>query len=233
MRTQSLDVGQRAGALAERLLPRQVRRALLVLGGEVRGRPAEHLVLRRLEPAPHHFALRPRRERDLLPARLQLPHPAGRRLEVGLRLERVHLAAQLFLHLQVRPPLPFVGVAQLLHARTERGARLFEPRLDLLPILLRRERGAIVERRPDVAQRPIAGLEGDLLRGGQRFDLAAQLLEPAQVVLLLLRARLRLRVLQLLEPRDGALETLGRAPDWPTRAREGRRRRAAARATAR
>ena len=79
----------------------------------------------------------------------------------------------------------------------------------LLPILLRRNRRARLERRADVAQRTITGLERDLLRRGQHFDLAADLLEAPQVVLLLPGAHLLLLMLFLFERRDGALEPFG------------------------
>ena len=97
---------------------------------------------------------------------------ASNGFEVGLRLERVHLAVKLFLHLQVGPALPLVRVAQFLNPGTERRARLFETRLRLLSILLGGQRRAIVERRFDVAKRAIARLERDLLRCRQSLNLA-------------------------------------------------------------
>ena len=62
----------------------------------------------------------------------------------------------------------------------------------------------------DLAQRAIAGLERQRLGGGQRLDLAAELLQAAQVVLLLLGAGLLVLQLFLFESRDGPLEPLGR-----------------------
>src|SRR5258705_313184 len=165
-------VRQRLGALAQRQLGDEVRRALLVLGGRVGECPREALVLRGLDPPPHGLALRARRERHLLPAGLQLAHPPARRLEVLLGLERLHLLAELFLHLQVRPALPLVGVAQFLHARPERGARGFEPRLQLLPVPLRLQRGAILDRGLHVPQRAVTSLQRHLLRRGPRASKA-------------------------------------------------------------
>src|SRR4030095_6098768 len=166
----------------------------------------EDFVLRRLEPTPHRLALRTRRERNLLPPRLQLAHAAARRVEVLLGLERLHLLAQLFLHLEVRPPLPLVGIPQLLHARGERRACRLEAGLQFLSILLGRERRTIIERRPDVAQRAIAGLQRDLLGAGGRFHLPRNLLQPFEVVLFVLLALLLVIVLLLLERRNRLLQ---------------------------
>src|SRR5262249_33490852 len=64
-------IGKCFGALAERNLGGKVSGALFVLRGQMRGGSREHLVLRRLETAPHRLALRARRERHLFPSRLQ------------------------------------------------------------------------------------------------------------------------------------------------------------------
>ena len=110
-------VGQRLGAVAQRLLACEVRRALLVLRGQVRAVRANTsscAVLNR-----RHIASPCARgaSATCFHRALQLAHPAAGGLEVLFGLERLHLAAQLFLHLQVGPALPLVGVAQLLHAR--------------------------------------------------------------------------------------------------------------------
>src|SRR5258705_3908492 len=201
---------QPRGAIAQRGLGGEVRGALLVQPGQVLGCPREALVLRGLEPPPHGLALRARRERHLLPAGLQLAHPPARRLEVLLGLERLHLLAELFLHLQVRPALPLVGVTQFLHARPERGARGFEPRLQLLPVPLRRQRRAILDRGLDVPQRAVTSLQRHLLGRGERLDLPRNLLEPFQVVLLDLRPVLLVLLPFLLERRDRLLEARAR-----------------------
>src|SRR4030095_7201631 len=166
----------------------------------------EDFVLRRLEPTPHRLALRTRRERNLLPPRLQLAHAAARRIEILLGLERLHLLAQLFLHLEVRPPLPLVRVPQLLHARGELRACRLEAGLQFLSILLGRERRPIIERRPDVSQRAIAGLQRDLFCRGERFHLPRNLLQPFEVVLLVLLALLLVVVLPLLARRNRLLQ---------------------------
>ena len=202
-------VGERLGSLAQCLLAGQVCDALFVLRREVCGGPREHLVLRRLEPPPHDLALRPRRQGHGLPARLQFAHPAPGDIEVLFRLERLHLLADFFLHLEVGPALPLVGVAQFLQARREGGSRGLEPRQDLLTILLRRERHALLHRRANLTQRAITCLEGDLLGRRKRLDLTTQLLQTPQVILFDLRARLLILELFLLEGGDRALEPLG------------------------
>ena len=144
-------VGERRGALAERLLLRQIGGALLGLRREIGTGAREHLVLGGLESAPHGLALCARRQRHFLPARLQLAHAASGGFEVLLVLERLHLAAQLFLHLQVRPALPLVGFAQLLNPRRQLRPRRLEARLNLLPVLLRRQRRTLLEGGSDIA----------------------------------------------------------------------------------
>src|SRR5262252_5961412 len=98
---------------------------------------------------------------DLVLRRLE---PPPHRLALRARRER-HL---------LPPPL---------HARGERRACSLESCLELLTVLLGWQRRAIVDGRPYVAQRPVAGLQGDLLRGGERFDLPCNLLQPLEVVL--------------------------------------------------
>jgi hypothetical protein len=158
----------------------------------------EDLVLRRLEPAPHGFALGGRRQRHFLPAVLQPPHPAGGRFGILLVLERLHLATQLLLHLEVRPPLPLVGFAQLLNLRSELRARHFKARLDVLPVLFGWKRGTMFERGSDVSQGASSCFQRDLLRSSQRLRMATQLLETPEMVLTLLGAYRGLLVLPLL-----------------------------------
>src|SRR5258705_678575 len=174
-------VRQRLGTLAERLLRGQVRAALLVLCDQVRGRAREHFVLCRLEAAPHGLALRTRRECDLLPATLQLAHAPAGRVEVLFRLQRLHLLAQRLLDLEVCPALPLVRVTEFLYARAQPDARRLEARLDLLPILLRRQRRAVLQRRLDVAQSAIARLERQVLGAREGLDLPRNLLQPFDV----------------------------------------------------
>ena len=62
----------------------------------------------------------------------------------------------------------------------------------------------------DLPQRAIAGLQRDLLAAGQRLDLPADAVEPAQVILLDLRPRLLIQQLLFFERRDRVLEPFGR-----------------------
>ena len=90
------------------------------------------------------------------------------------------------------------------------AARLLEPGLDLLAIPLRWQGRAILERRPDLAQGAVAGLERQRFSRRERFDLSAELLQAPQVLLLLPGASLLVFDLFLLESGDGAFESLGR-----------------------
>ena len=66
-----------------------------------------------------------------------------------------------------------------------------------------------LERGADFRQRAVAGLEGDRLGRGQRLDLPADLVQPAQVVLLLPLTHLDLLLLFLLDRGDRAFEPIG------------------------
>ena len=146
----------------------------------------------------------------MLPSPLQLPHEPGRGLEVLFGVERLRGAAELLLHLQVRPPLPLIRIAQLLHARRECRAGGFEADLDVVAILLRRQGRAVLERGPSVSQRAVARLQRELLGRRQRFGLPAELMQALERVLLQLRPVLELLLLHVFETRDHALEPFGR-----------------------
>jgi len=202
--------GQRLDPLAQRLFANQITGPFFILGCEKRRRPSVDFILRNLETPPHRLALSPRRQRNLLPAGLQLPHPSPGDLEIRLRLQRFHLAADLFLHLQIGPALPFISVAQLLDARRQLGARLFETCLNLLSIALRRQRRPILERRADLTHRPVARLQRQRFSRRQRLDLPAELLHAPQVLLLLPRPRLLIFDFLLFQGGDRAFEPLCR-----------------------
>src|SRR5262249_23584552 len=145
-------IGQRLDALAELLFAGKIPGALFALRRKVRLAAREDLVLRSLEPSPERLALRARGLGHLLPSRLELAHLSRGLVDVLLRLQAFHLAAQLFLHLKVGPALPVVGVAQLLDARRQLDTRLLETRHDLLAIFLGRQRDALLDRGTNLAE---------------------------------------------------------------------------------
>ncbi len=128
--------------LAQRQLLGEIADVHLALRRQVRRRAAKDLVLCGLEAAPHDLALRTRGQRNRLPARLDLAHSPAGYVEVLLARERLHFTTQRLLHLQVGPSLPFVRLSQFLRTGAQNRSRCLEPGLDVLSILLRRQRCA-------------------------------------------------------------------------------------------
>jgi hypothetical protein len=112
--------GERFGLLAERELRLQVRAPLFGALREERAAPRADLVARRLEPAPEQLGMVARRFGHVAPALVQVPQGVRGLLEVGLRLERLHLLDELLLGRRVGEPLPVVELAQLACARHQR-----------------------------------------------------------------------------------------------------------------
>jgi hypothetical protein len=100
-------------------------------------------------------------------------------------VERLHLGAELFLDAEIGPSLPLRELAQFLHFCGEGGLDALEPLNDVVVIALRWKRRQLGKSGPDIAQRALTGLEGEVRFCGKRLRPCSQLDELRERLLTL------------------------------------------------
>ena len=136
--------------------------------------------MRRLEAPPQLIGLRPRHIGRLPPLLLKLADLAGNRLGIVERAKRLHLRAEPLLDGDVRPALPLIGFAELLHFRRQRRQQRLEAARDIVVILLAWQLRHSPQRRSNVAQGAIGRLQRQIGTRRERFDAAEQMLHAGE-----------------------------------------------------
>ena len=177
---QLVDPASASALFAQGGLLREVLRAGLGLGGEVRLRASPHFVVRRLEAPPQLIGLRPRNIGSLPPLLLKLADLAGNRLGIVERAKRLHLRAEPLLDGDVRPALPLIGFTELQHFRRQRRQQRLEAARGIVEVLLAWQQGHSRQRRSNLTQGTIGRLQRKIGTRRERFDAAEEVLHAGE-----------------------------------------------------